>query len=77
MDEGLEHAMYQLLRDALPDTVLVSVGHRSSLLPFHTHALELLGEGKWRVETLRALSRRRWPWCCKSRHQSCCPFHDI
>jgi putative ATP-binding cassette transporter len=52
MDEGLEHAMYQLLREALPATVLVSVGHRSSLLAFHTHALELLGAGKWRVETL-------------------------
>jgi putative ATP-binding cassette transporter len=52
MDEGLEHAMYQLLRDRMPDTILVSVGHRSSLLAFHTQALELLGGGQWRLEAL-------------------------
>lgn len=34
MDEGLEHAMYQLLRDSLPNSVLISVGHRSTLLEF-------------------------------------------
>ena len=49
MDEGLEHAMYRLLREALPDSILVSVGHRSSLLQFHTQELTLLGEGKWRL----------------------------
>lgn len=52
MDEGLEHAMYQLLRTALPEAILVSVGHRSSLLEFHTQELELLGEGKWRLHAL-------------------------
>ena len=52
MDEGLEHAMYQLLRQALPDAILVSVGHRSSLLEFHTQELDLLGEGKWRLHDL-------------------------
>ena len=54
MDEGLEHAMYGLLRDALPTTIFVSVGHRSSLIEFHTHELELLGEGRWRFGTLAA-----------------------
>jgi putative ATP-binding cassette transporter len=49
MDEGLEHAMYRLLRESLPEATLVSVGHRSSLLEFHTRGLELLGEGKWRL----------------------------
>jgi vitamin B12/bleomycin/antimicrobial peptide transport system ATP-binding/permease protein len=52
MDEGLEHAMYRLLREALPAVTLISVGHRSSLLGFHTRALELLGEGKWRSRDL-------------------------
>jgi len=47
MDEGLEHAMYQLLRTSLPDAIFVSVGHRSSLLQFHAQALALFGEGKW------------------------------
>ena len=52
MDEGLEHAMYRLLRESLPGTTLVSVGHRSSLLGFHTRLLELLGEGQWRLQEL-------------------------
>lgn len=49
MDEGLEHTMYRLLRESLPDAILVSVGHRSSLLDFHTQELELLGNGEWRL----------------------------
>jgi len=52
MDEGLEHAMYRLLRESLPGATLVSVGHRSSLLSFHTRVLELLGEGRWRLQEL-------------------------
>ena len=49
MDEGLEHAMYGLLRQALPEAILVSVGHRSSLLAFHSRALDLHGEGRWEL----------------------------
>lgn len=56
MDEGLEYAMYQLLRQSLPETIFVSVGHRSSLLDFHSQELELLGEGKWRLNPLAAAS---------------------
>jgi putative ATP-binding cassette transporter len=52
MDEGLEHAMYRLLRESLPGATLVSVGHRASLLGFHTRELELLGEGEWRLQDL-------------------------
>jgi vitamin B12/bleomycin/antimicrobial peptide transport system ATP-binding/permease protein len=52
MDEGLEHAMYRLLRESLPGATLVSVGHRSSLLGFHAWGLELLGQGKWRLQYL-------------------------
>ena len=54
MDEGLEHAMYSLLRSSLPQTTLISVGHRSSLIAFHQQELRLLGEGKW---TLGALTQ--------------------
>ena len=46
-DEGLEHMLYSLLRSALPDCMLVSVGHRSTLDPFHTHRLQLDGAGGW------------------------------
>jgi putative ATP-binding cassette transporter len=52
LDEGLEDAMYRLLRESLPGATLVSVGHRSSLLGFHTRVLDLLGEGKWRFRAL-------------------------
>jgi len=52
MDEGLEYAMYQLLRLALPEAILISVGHRSSLQNFHARELELLTHGKWRLHDL-------------------------
>ncbi|WP_313459508.1 ABC transporter ATP-binding protein/permease [Pseudomonas sp.] len=47
MDEGLEQAMYELLRHELPNTLLVSVGHRSTLARLHTHKLEVNGQGGW------------------------------
>jgi vitamin B12/bleomycin/antimicrobial peptide transport system ATP-binding/permease protein len=50
LDEGLEYALYQLLRDQLPDCIVVSVGHDSSVEQHHERHLELLGEGAWRLE---------------------------
>jgi vitamin B12/bleomycin/antimicrobial peptide transport system ATP-binding/permease protein len=49
MDEGLEHDMYLLLQRYLTQTILVSVGHRSTLQRFHTQVLELHGQGRWRL----------------------------
>jgi putative ATP-binding cassette transporter len=49
LDEGLEFMLYQLVRTELPDTILVSVSHRTSVEQHHTHELELLGEGEWRL----------------------------
>jgi putative ATP-binding cassette transporter len=54
-DEGLEHALYQLLRHELPDCILVSVGHRSTLAAFHTDRLDLDGEGRWRAGPISLL----------------------
>src|SRR5574337_30132 len=54
MDEGLEHAMYGLLRQALPEAILVSVGHRSSLAAFHSRALVLQGAGRWTLSAAGA-----------------------
>ncbi len=48
-DEGLEFALYDLLRKQLPDCMLVSIGHRSTLDAFHTHRLQLDGNGHWSV----------------------------
>lgn len=47
MDEGLEEALYRLVREQLPQTTLVSVGHRSSLLVHHNRQLQLNGDGRW------------------------------
>jgi putative ATP-binding cassette transporter len=49
LDEGLEFTCYQLVRSELPETILVSVSHRSTVGQHHTHELELLGEGEWRL----------------------------
>lgn len=46
-DEGLEHALYELLHHELPQCTLISVGHRSTLNGFHQRKLELQGEGRW------------------------------
>lgn len=51
-DEGLEHALYELLRRELPECMLVSVGHRSTLQAFHTHRLELQADRSWRFAPL-------------------------
>ncbi|NUS45286.1 MAG: ABC transporter ATP-binding protein/permease [Mycobacteriaceae bacterium] len=53
MDEGLEYALYHLIRTETPDTILVSVAHRSTVDVHHTHLLELTGDGAW---SLRALA---------------------
>lgn len=49
MDEGLEDAMYRLITQHLPDTLLVSVGHRSTLVKHHPQQLNLKGKGQWEV----------------------------
>lgn len=49
VDEGLEYSLYSLLRSELPDSVIVSVGHRSTLDEFHDRQLELQGGGRWAV----------------------------
>jgi putative ATP-binding cassette transporter len=49
LDEGLEYMLYQLVRTELPDTILVSVSHRTTVEQHHTHELELLGNGEWRL----------------------------
>lgn len=50
MDEGLEFALYQMLRRELPQAILVSVGHRSSLNQFHNAQLVLNGGGTWQLQ---------------------------
>ncbi len=49
LDEPLEFMIYSLVRRELPDTVFVSVTHRSTVNRHHEKHLELLGEGEWRL----------------------------
>lgn len=47
MDEDMENTMYTLLRQQLPQSILVSIGHRSTLCVHHPQQLQLLGNGRW------------------------------
>ena len=52
LDEGMEHALYELVRERLPECTIVSVGHGSTLDSQHTNELTLVGEGQWEARTL-------------------------
>ncbi|KAL1527767.1 hypothetical protein AB1Y20_009152 [Prymnesium parvum] len=47
LDENNERRIYELLTQSVDS--FVSVGHRPSLLQYHTHVLELKGSGAWRL----------------------------
>jgi putative ATP-binding cassette transporter len=49
LDEGQEFALYRALRAAVPECVVVSVSHRSTLEQRHGHRLELVGDGGWHL----------------------------
>ncbi|GAB2641986.1 ABC transporter ATP-binding protein/permease [Prescottella soli] len=49
VDEGLEYQLYRLIRDEVPECMLFSVSHRSTVDQHHTRRLELLGDGPWRM----------------------------
>ena len=41
-----EAAIYRVLREELPSTTLVSIGHRSTLVAFHERRIDMVkGEG--------------------------------
>ncbi len=52
LDEGMEQAMYALIRSRTPQVTIVSVGHRSSLQALHGSGLRLLDEGRWETSAL-------------------------
>jgi len=47
LDSGNEASLYARLRES--GTTLISIAHRAAVLRHHTHVLELLGEGAWKV----------------------------
>jgi vitamin B12/bleomycin/antimicrobial peptide transport system ATP-binding/permease protein len=52
LDEGLEHSLYERVREQLPDCTLISVGHGSTLDRMHSNELTLIGDGTWETRTL-------------------------
>ncbi|MEV6273964.1 ABC transporter ATP-binding protein/permease [Nocardia sp. NPDC051832] len=54
VDEGLEYMLYNLIRTEVPDTMVVSVAHRSTVDQHHTQRLELEGNGPWNLEPVAA-----------------------
>lgn len=51
VDEGLEYSLYHLVRTQVPEAILVSVAHRSTVDQHHTQRLELEGgaEAGWQL----------------------------
>jgi putative ATP-binding cassette transporter len=45
LDEASEAALYRLLEEKLPETTIVSIGHRSTLTAFHGRNVVLVREG--------------------------------
>ncbi|ADT99372.1 ABC transporter ATP-binding protein/permease [Mycolicibacterium gilvum] len=54
LDEGLELMLYRLVRSELPQTIVVSVSHRSTVEQHHSRQLKLLGDGRWEVGAVQA-----------------------
>jgi len=51
LDENAEQHLYRMLKEKLPQTTIISIGHRSTLREFHTRLLELKGSDGSRVLT--------------------------
>lgn len=49
LDESTEQQLYRLLKERLPQAILISVGHRSTLFQYHQTKLELDGRGGWTI----------------------------
>ncbi|HHW3270845.1 TPA: p-loop containing nucleoside triphosphate hydrolase [Haemophilus influenzae] len=41
LDETTEHLLYQTIKERLPEMIILSVGHRSTLQQFHNKQLKL------------------------------------
>lgn len=54
LDVGLEHLVYDLLHNELPDAVIVSVSHRPGLEGMHKRRLHLLGGGPWELTRIQS-----------------------
>ena len=49
LDEASEAALYHLLKEKLPATTIISIGHRSTLEAFHTRKVTMVEDGEIHV----------------------------
>jgi len=52
LDEITEKKIYEVLSERLPQTTLVSIGHRSGLLAYHTRKLEITTSDSGNVQLI-------------------------
>ncbi|MBP2631777.1 MAG: transporter ATP-binding protein [Firmicutes bacterium] len=52
LDEPTEKVMYDLLVEHLPNTAIISIGHRNTLVNYHQKKLHLSGDGNWAMEMI-------------------------
>ena len=64
LDEGQEFALYKLLRAELPDSIVVSISHRSAVGQHHAAQLELPGDGPWRLSASEPTRRSSGTAAC-------------
>ena len=50
LDEAIENTAYNLIKQELSNSIILSVGHRSSLIKMHDLILLSKGSGKWQLE---------------------------
>ena len=50
VDESQEFRLYRLVRERIPECIVVSVTHRSTVEQHHDHHLRLLGDGGWELD---------------------------
>lgn len=53
LDEPTERLMYKLLLDRLPQTSIISVGHRHTLIAHHSTKLEIDLNGNWDMQKIK------------------------
>ena len=47
--------MYGLIKKYLPDTTLISIGHRNTLMQYHETKLHLFGTGSWELKRIEEI----------------------
>ena len=61
LDEAAEAELYRLLLERLPNTAIISIGHRSSLVQFHGRFFELRPDAPGRHRLAEAGRRKDQP----------------